>query len=445
MIRSAEPLLGSIKLSNNAPSRGSALRRRDALSVAFWVWACCLIGLALPVGAQDWPQFLGPNRNGSTSDAKLAAQWPKEGPPVAWQRKVGQGFAGPVVSGGKLVLFHRIDDREVVECLDASSGRELWKKEYPTHYVDDFHFDPGPRGTPAIAGGRIYTFGAEGMLSCWLLADGAKPWSVDTKKEFGARKGFFGPACSPLVEGNAVILNIGGREAAGIVAFDRETGKVLWKTSGDEASYASPVVAGIGGRRVVFVLTREALEALNPADGKSIAHYPWRPAMHASVSGATPLVMGDLVFLTASYDTGGTLLRWKGGALEKVWSGEEGISAHYATPVHREGMLYGFDGRADPGFQPPPSLRCVELQSGKVRWSEEGLKAGTVTLAGNQLLVLTGAGELIRAPATPDGFKSSGRVQILGVEARAHPALADGLFYARSKDKLVCVDLRKKP
>jgi outer membrane protein assembly factor BamB len=438
--------LGVLPRTGFAPGRSSALRRQHATSMRLLAWAVvALASLVSHAAAQDWPQFLGPNRDGSTVGTNLASTWPKDGPPVLWQRKVGQGFAGPAVSGGKLVLFHRIGDMETVECLDAQSGRELWKKEYPTHYVDDFRFDPGPRGTPAIIGGRIYTFGAEGMLSCWSLADGAKSWSVDTKKEFGARKGFFGLACSPLVEGNAVIVNIGGRDAAGIVAFEKETGKVLWKTSGDEASYASPVAAGIGGRRVAFVLTREALEALNPADGKSIAHYAWRPAMHASVSGATPLVAGDLIFLTASYDTGGTLLRWKEGALEKVWSREDGISAHYATPVYHDGKLYGFDGRADPGFQPPPSLRCVELLSGKLLWSEEGLKAGIVTLAGNQLLVLTGDGELIRAPASPEGFKPSGRVQILGVEARAHPALADGLFYARSKDKLVCVDLRKKP
>jgi outer membrane protein assembly factor BamB len=304
--------------------------------------------------------------------------------------------------------------------------------------------DPGPRSTPAIADGLVFTFGAEGMLSCWSLAGGAKTWSVDTKKEFGARQGFFGLACSPLVEGGTIIVNVGGRSGAGIVAFDKAKGKVLWKTSEDEASYASPVAATIGGRRVLFVLTREVLEALGPTDGKSFFHYPWRPSMHASVSGATPLVIGDQIFLSACYDKGATLLRFKEGTPEQVWSSDEALSSHYATAVHRDGFLYGFDGRADPGFQ-PPTLRCVELKTGKVRWSEGSMKAGTVTLAGDQLLVLTGSGELLRASATPDGFKMSARAQILGLEARAHPALADGLFFARSKDKLVCVDLQVKP
>jgi len=414
---------------------------KPALLVAF-------VGAALPLAAQDWPQFLGPHRNGSTSVTNLAAQWPKEGPPVAWQRKVGQGFAGPVVSGGKLILFHRVDNKEVVECIDAKLGNELWKSDYPTSYVDQMGHDPGPRATPAVADGRVYTFGAEGMMSCCSLADGKKLWSVDTKTEFGARLGFFGLACSPLVEGNAVIVNVGGRSGVGIVAFDRATGKVLWKTSDDEASYASPVAVTIVGRRVALVLTREALVCLSPTDGRPVFRYPWRPAMHASVSAATPLVVEDQIFISACYDTGATLLRFKpigpGAMPLKIWSDEKSLSSHYATAVHRDGFLYGFDGRADPGFEPGPSLRCVELATGKVRWSEAGLQPGTVTLAGNELLVLTGKGELLQAPATPRGFNPSGRAQILGLDVRAYPALAAGMFYARSKEKLVCVDLRSK-
>ena len=145
-----------------------------------------LVVVTLPVASQDWPQFLGPNRNGSTSVTNLASQWPKEGPPVAWQRKVGQSFAGPIVSGGKLIVFHRIDNKEVVECLDAKSGNELWKADYPTSYVDQMGHDPGPRSTPAISEGRAYTFGAEGMMSCWSLADG-KNFGASQRRASSAR------------------------------------------------------------------------------------------------------------------------------------------------------------------------------------------------------------------------------------------------------------------
>jgi outer membrane protein assembly factor BamB len=391
--------------------------------------------------AADWPQFLGPTRNGIYPGPVLAESWPKEGPPVVWQRKVGQGFSGPTVSGGKLILFHRIDDNEVVECLDAKTGKFLWKTDYPTAYQDDFGFDPGPRATPTLMDGRVYTFGAEGTLNCWNLDDGRNLWRIETKKQFGARKGFFGMACSPLVESNAVIVNLGGRTGAGAVAFAKASGQVLWKVTDDEASYASPIAATIGGRRYVFVVTREALMALSPADGRVVFRYGWRPPMHASVSAATPLVIDDLIFISASYGTGASLLRFKESGPEKIWSTDEVLSNHYATSVQRDGFLYGWDGRQEQGCD----LRCVELKTGKVRWTESGLGAGTVTLAGDQLLVLTEKGELLRAPVTPAGFKPTGRAQILPFVVRAHPALADGLFYARSKDTLVCVDLRPTP
>jgi outer membrane protein assembly factor BamB len=402
-----------------------------------------LSSLSLP--AQDWPQFLGPNRNGSTAMTNLTAHWPKEGPPVRWQRKVGAGFAGPVVSGGKLILFHRVGDKETVECLDAKTGRGLWKSEYGTRYRDDFGFDEGPRATPTIAAGGVYTFGAEGSLNCWKMENGEKLWSVDTKRTFGAGKGFFGMACSPLAEGDAVIVNLGGRGGAGIVAFEKTSGTVLWKATDDEASYSSPVAASLGGKRCALVITREALVALNAVDGKMVFRYPWRSPMSASVSAAVPLIVGDEVFISASYGTGASLLQFKEGGPRKIWSEDDVLSNHYATSVHHDGFLYGFDGRADPGFQPAPSLRCVEWKTGKVRWSESNLGAGTLMLLNDQLLVLTDKGQLLEAPATPDGFKASDRAQILPLLVRAYPALADGLFYARSKDQLICVDLRNQP
>lgn len=402
------------------------------------------LAVALNLSGADWPQFLGPHRNGSSSETNLASSWPKEGPAVVWQRQVGEGFSGPVVSDGRLIAFHRLEGREIVECLDAKSGKAFWKAEYPTRYRDDFGFDEGPRATPAVAGDATITFGAEGMLHCWATGNGEKRWSVDTKAAFRSRKGFFGVASSPLVEGEAIIVNVGGPNGAGIAAFDKATGKVAWHVTDDEASYSSPVAATVSGTRRLFVVTREALVALQPANGKVDFRYPWRPPMQASVSAAVPLVTDDFIFLSASYGTGATLLRYGAGAPEKIWSKDEALSCHYATPVQRDGFLYGFDGRADPGLQADSSLRCIEWKTGKVRWKEDSLKVGTVMLAAGQLLILTEKGELVMGPATPEGFKPTARAQILPFVVRAHPALADGLFYARSKDKLVCVDLRKQ-
>ncbi|PYM11827.1 MAG: alcohol dehydrogenase [Verrucomicrobia bacterium] len=404
-------------------------------------WPVCFLWFALtaPTCASDWPQFLGPARNGAYPGSDLADSWPKDGPPVLWKKKIGQGFSGPAVSSGKLILFHRLDDKETVESLDANNGKSFWSFDYPTGYRDDFGFDEGPRATPTISEGKVFTFGAEGVLHCLDLSTGKKIWSANVKSRFEAAKGFFGMACSPLIEGNAVLLNIGGANGAGVVAFDKANGRLLWKATEDEASYSSPVAATLDGRRYAFFFTRRGLVALDPSSGKVFFDFPWRPRIQASVSAAAPLVIDDLIFLSASYQTGAVLLRVKDNQVEKIWSNDDSLSNHYATSVYHDGFLYGFDGRQESG----PSLRCVELKTGKVRWSEDRFGAGTVTLAGHTLLVLRENGELMLAPASPDGFKPAARAQVLPNGARAYPAVADGHIYARSKDALVCVDLRK--
>jgi outer membrane protein assembly factor BamB len=402
------------------------------LSTAFLI-----AGIASVAAAQDWPQFLGPTRNGTYSGTNLAATWPKEGPSTLWKKDVGPGFSGPVAGGGKLILFHRVEDKETVECFEAATGQRTWLFDYVTTYRDDFGFDEGPRATPAVAKGHVYTYGAQGKLHCLDFASGRKLWSVDAQKDFGAKKGFFGIVCSPLVEGKLLLLNVGGSKA-GIVAFDAETGAVTWKTSPADASYSSPTAVSIAGKRYAFFFTREGLTALEPASGKVWWEFPWRPAIDASVNAAAPLVIGDMIFVSTSYGRGAVLLHFDEQKPVPVWSGDDMLSNHYATSVHHHGFLFGYHGRQEHGCD----LRCVELKTGKVMWSVERFGAGTVTVAGDDLLLLTEKGELIKAPATPKEFKPGSRAQILGFEVRAYPALADGLLFARSRKQLVGVDLR---
>jgi len=404
-----------------------------------------LCGVALLAGAMqpqasDWPQFLGPTRNGIYPGTNLAPAWPKDGPPVVWQKAVGQGYSGPVVARGKLILFHRRGGEEIVEALDARDGRPLWAFPYPTSHVDQYPSgDTGPRGTPAVEDGRVFTFGAEGRLHCLDLSTGAKLWAVDGKRQFGARPGFFGLACSPLVDGDAVFVNVGGPGGAGVVAFDKVTGRVLWQSNDEEASYSSPVAATLGGRRLAVFLTRGNLRGYETKSGRQAFEFPFMPPIQASVTASTPLVAGDAIFITASYDLGAAVLRVTPRGLEKLWADDDTLSSQYASVVGRGGFIYGVHGRLDVGQS---SLRCVELATGRVRWSRDGLAYGTPILAGDSLLYLMVNGELLRAAASPDAFKELGRAQVLPLSARAHPALADGLFYARSKDKLFCVDLR---
>jgi outer membrane protein assembly factor BamB len=396
--------------------------------------------LVARVGADDWPQFLGPTRNGVYAGPALAETWPSTGPRVVWRKQVGQGFSGPVVAQGRVILFHRVGSEEVLESLDARTGAGQWRYAYPTSYRDDFGFDEGPRAVPVVADGIVFTFGAEGQLHAVDLAKGTRLWSEDTMRRFGVAKGFFGAGGSPLVEDGRVIANVGGREA-GIVAFEEKTGKVLWTATSDQASYSSPVAATINGRRYAIFLTRAGLVGLDPASGRVLFQRPWRARMAASVNAATPLVIGDLIFVSAEYGPGAGVLRLNGSTLTDLWASDEALSNHYATSVHLGGFLYGYHGRQEFG----PSFRAVELRTGKVRWSQDRFRAGSVTLAGNRLLILRETGELVLAAASPDAFTPIARAQVLPPVVRAFPALADGFLYARNEDTLVSLDLRRQP
>ena len=312
------------------------------------------------IAAHDWPQFLGPERNGVYRDA-LAASWPAAGPRRVWQRQVGAGFAGPIVAGGVVVLFHRVVNEEVIEALDTKTGNTRWRHAYPTKYQDDFGFDEGPRAAPVAADGRVYAFGAEGRLTAVDLATGRMIWSDDTKR-FGVRKGFFGAAGSPLVENGRVIANVGGVSAgkdAGVVAFKADTGEVLWTATRHEASYSSPIGATLDGARVAVFLTRQGLLGLDSATGAVKFERTWRSRSASSVNAATPLVVGDSIFVSASYETGAAVFRVKGKDLSQIWASDEALSNHYATSVYFDGVLYGFHGRQEAGpVGPEDTFRC---------------------------------------------------------------------------------------
>jgi outer membrane protein assembly factor BamB len=386
--------------------------------------------------AQDWPQILGPTRNGVYTGPPIGRAFPKGGPPLLWKRDVGAGFAGPAVVAGRLILFHRLAAREVVEAIEAATGKTFWTAEYPTAYRDDFGFDEGPRAIPVVARGRIFTHGADGILQALDLATGRRLWSVDTRRVFSVPKGYFGAASSPIVDGDRVLLNVGGRDA-GIVAFDVATGKTVWTATSDEASYSSPVVADIGGQHTAVFFTRTGLVAIDPGSGAVRYQYRWRARIAASVNAATPLVIKDQIFLSASYGTGAALLQVANGAVKPLWSGDESLSNHYSTSVHRDGYLYGFEGRQEFG----QSLRCVELATGKVMWNVDGFGAGTLLIAGDLLVITRESGELVLAPASPKAFQPSARTQLIPGVVRAYPALADGKLFVRNDHTLAAFKL----
>jgi outer membrane protein assembly factor BamB len=399
-----------------------------------------LLALSAVAAGQDWPQFRGPARDGAFQGHPTMEPFSSSGPERVWDRQVGSGFSAPAVARGRLVLFHRQGGQEVVEALRATDGKGIWKFSYDTRYRDDFGFDNGPRATPVIEAGRVFTFGAQGTLHCLDFETGHKVWAVDTHGEFGVRKGFFGAASTPLVVDGRVLANVGGADGAGIVALDAETGETLWMSTDHEASYSSPVAARLDGRTMAVFFTREGLAALDPSTGAVVYERRWRSRSHASINAATPIVMGDIVFLSASYGTGSIAMKLCNRKVEELWSGEDVIDNHYSSCVLAGGTLFGFHGRQEYG----QSFRAADLPTGKVLWSQDGVRAGSVSRVGDRLLLLLESGELLMVAASRDRFEVLARAQVLARETRAFPAIADGLFFARDQDTLVCLRLWKE-
>lgn len=411
------------------------------------VGSCCvpLLAILLPAIALagDWPQFGGPHRNfRAAADEKVGSVLDSKGETkMRWRKDIGSGYAGPVVVDDTVFLFHRVRDEAVLDALALADGKSKWRFAYPTDYRDDFNFDDGPRAVPTVADGRILLFGAEGVLHCLDAADGKVVWKLDTREDWPTEKGFFGRACSPLVEDGIVVLQLGCTEKkAGIVGIDVSNGKVKWQATDHEAGYAAPVLAEISGKRRVLSLTREGFVCLDPATGKTILSKPFRSTMDSSVNAASPVSLGaDRVFLSSCYGVGAAVwhLDPEKPGIQEIWAGEDKLDCHYNTPVFHGGDLYGFHGRQEQGQE----LRRIAADDGTVVWKSLRVPAGSVTLVGDRLLVLTEMGELLVQPAGTREFAPTERAQILGGGIRAYPAVSGGLFLARDKKQVVCVDI----
>lgn len=421
----------------------------------------------------DWPSFLGPGRDGRSSETLGLREWPPEGPPVAWSVEVGEGYSAPSIALGRLLLFDRTDGNARLRTFRSETGELLWTEKYPYEYEDFYGYSNGPRASPVVDGERVYTFGVEGRLRAHRVTDGKLLWDVDTSERFGVKQNFFGAGATPIVSGDLLIAHIGGSppdspgtmsgeavpNGSAIVAFDKMTGEVRYQVGDELASYSSPVLATIKGRPWGFVFARGGLLGFDPEDGKIRFHYPWRAKILESVNAATPIVVGDQVFLTETYGPGSSLLRIQDDGYEIVWRDQEKsrkrrLASHWSTPIHDQGHLYGSAGRNSGNAV----LKSIDLATGEENWSEDGLTRSTLLYADGHLIVLSEYGKLLLVEATPDKFSLVSEVD-LGKEPPKgapegpskrpvirHPAwnapvLAHGYLYIRGKDRLICFDL----
>lgn len=417
--------------------------------------------LGTRAGGIDWPAFLGPDHDGKSPEKGL--KWPPEGPRVVWQRPLGTSYGICSVSKGRVFQFDRSGKNAALFCLKSETGQEIWKFEYPSEYDDMYGYDPGPRCCPVIDGDRVYILGVEGMLHCLRVLDGKVVWKKDTTQDFGVIQNFFGVGSTPIVEGDLLIVHIGGSPAgspgiqsgevkgngSGIVAFDKRTGAVKYKITDELASYASPLVTTINGRRWGFIFARGGLVGFEPATGKVDFHYPWRARILESVNASNPVVAGDLVLISECYSVGASVLRVKPGGYEVVWldgrKRDQSLATHWNTPIHLDGFVYGSSGR----HTAEAELRCVELSTGKVQWSMPRLTRSSLLYADGAFVCLSEDGTLRLLKADPKKYDEVGKLVLKSPEgepllkypAWAAPALSHGLMYVRGKDRLVCLDL----
>jgi outer membrane protein assembly factor BamB len=412
-----------------------------------WLRVSVCAGIFVLAGsaeAGDWPQILGPSRNGTAVEEMLPASLPAGGPKRLWEKPVGSGFAGVAVKADTVVLFHRQGKEEVVEALKSSNGDRLWRAGFPTAYVPTFTDDNGPRCVPVIHNDVVYAYGAGGNLHAVGLKDGKPRWSRAVSRDFQAPVGYFGSGSSPIIEGDALLVNAGGR-GAGIVALSLKDGATLWKALEDDASYSSPVAVTQDGVRHLIFVTRLKTVSVDPVNGKVRWEFPFGQR-GPTVNGASPVVSDGHVFVTASYGIGAVYARFGKDTVETIWENDDTLSSQYSTPVLLDGFLYGIHGRQDAD---PAALRCVELKSGKVQWSEADFGNATLILAGKRLLILKTDGTLVLAEANPKAFRNLGSARILdeaarGTPALALPALAAGRLYARDKGTLRCFQATEK-
>lgn len=396
-------------------------------------WTPLFLALAaLPASADDWPHWRGPRRDGISTETEWRSTWSPEGPRVLWKADVGTGYSAFAVAGGRVCTLGNDDNTDTVFCFDAETGKTLWTHTYPSELGDRF-FDGGPVSTPAFDGPSVYVLGKWGDLFCLEAASGKVIWSTNVAKSAGVRLPGWGFSGSPVVHGKLLLLNIGH----GGAAVEKDSGKIVWKSADKDSGYSTPLVIRKGDASLALMGSGNSWYAVETASGREAWRVRWVTSY--GVNAADPIVEGGRVFLSSGYAHGGALLKLGEGEPEPVWENKT-MACQMNPCVLINGHLYGVSGDTDK----KPALKCIEFATGIEKWSQDGLGAGGVAAAAGKLLVLAEHGELIVAPATPEGFKPSARANVLGGKSWTVPVLANGRIYARnSAGDVVCLDVRK--
>ncbi len=394
-----------------------------------------MVSLFLPIvaTADDWAHWRGPGRNGISAEKGWNSNWPKDGPPILWKASVGQGYSSVSIAKGRAYTTGNANGQDTVFCLDAKSGKEIWKHSYPAELGDKF-FDGGTTGTPTVDGDRVFTLSRWGDVFCFEAATGKIVWNRNVVKDAGARVPGWGFGGSPTVHENMLLLNVG--EAG--MALDKATGKTIWQSVAKDAGYSTPLPVREKEKWLVLLGSEKSYLAVDLQTGKERWRMKW--LTEYGVNAADPIPNGDQVFICSGYGKGAALLKITNQAEPEVTWKSKVLLTQMNTAVLVGGYLYGLSG--DAGDTAP--LKCVELATGTEKWSHPQVGTGGLIAADGKLIVTGSKGDLFVFAADPAGPKVLARAQVLNAKCWTAPVLANGLIYCRSaKGDVVCVNAQK--
>ena len=415
----------------------------------FLVVSALLCGAVLTASATEWPQWRGPNRDGVSDEVGLLKEWPANGPKVLWKIPLGEGFSGISVSQGRVYTMFSKGNDEFIVCLDATDGREIWRFRSDKNYHEG-QGGNGPRATPTIDGDLLFTISAHGKLYALDAASGQEIWSHDLQRKFGSKMPRWGFSTSPLVDGELLLVEVGGKGEKSIVAFNKNSGDVIWSSHKDKLGYSSPIAITVKGVRQIICFTGTQLVSLSPTDGTIYWQYPWKTGY--DVNAATPVfIPPDKVFISSGYDKGAAVLQMRVFVspdddraateqisenrgivrIKEIWKNRK-MKNQFASSVLYENYLYGFDNSI---------LKCIEADTGKEQWKTRGFGKGTLILADGHLIILSDRGKLGLAEATPAGYIEKSNAKVLSGLCWTVPTLANGKLYVRNEEEMICLDM----
>lgn len=402
-----------------------------------WIVVAVVLGTVgqaadVPNAGKDWPQFRGPNRDGVSKETGILSSWPEGGPKVLWRTELGQGYSGISVARGRLFTMFGVGSDEFVGCFDAATGEQLWRVRADKTWKD--RFGDGPRSTPTVDGDVVYALSARGTLLALGVKDGATLWTRDLREDFDAHPPQWGVSTSPHVEGRLLLVNVGGGKGSSVVAFHKKSGEEVWRSQDRKAGYSTPVAVTIGGVRQVLFFTGTALLSLLPEDGSLHWEQAWKTSY--DVNASTPIfIPPDKIFISTGYDVGAALLRVKTegerATVETVWK-DRVMRNKFSSSVYVDGHLYGFD---------ESTLKCIDAETGEMKWRARGYGHGSLTYADGHLVVLGDLGALALVEATPEEYREKGRFKVFKDKTWTVPTLAGGKLYLRDQKELVSLDI----